>query len=156
MPNARRRILRRGAVLILVLAILGGTVLFLGERGVPPGFVTFAQSAKELDAYDFVEITAQVSAPHPLNPFTGGVIRGTFERADSSQRAEVEGFCDAEDGSVYRVRFMPSKPGDYTYSVEYRQGGSSTTSTGTFRVRDGHRRGLIRIDPEHRWHFIWE
>jgi hypothetical protein len=32
MPNARRRILRRGAVLILVLAILGGTVLFLGER----------------------------------------------------------------------------------------------------------------------------
>jgi len=156
MPNARRRILRRGAVLILVLAILGGTVLFLGERGVPPGFVTFAQSAKELDAYDFVEITAQVSAPHPLNPFTGGVIRGTFERADSSQRAEVEGFCDAEDGSVYRVRFMPSKPGDYRYSVEYRQGGSSTTSTGTFRVRDGHRRGPIRIDPEHRWHFVWE
>ena len=50
MPNARRRILRRGAVLTLVLAILGGTVLFLGERGVPPGFVTFAQSTKELDA----------------------------------------------------------------------------------------------------------
>jgi hypothetical protein len=32
MPNKRRRILRRGAVLILVLAILGGEVLFLGER----------------------------------------------------------------------------------------------------------------------------
>ncbi len=51
---------------------------------------------------------------------------------------------------------MPSAPGDYRYSVEYRQGWSRKTETGTFHVRNGRRRGPIRIDPENRWHFIWE
>jgi hypothetical protein len=51
---------------------------------------------------------------------------------------------------------MPSAPGDYRYSVEYRQDGKSSVSTGTFQATDGHRRGLIRVDSQHRWHFIWE
>jgi hypothetical protein len=51
---------------------------------------------------------------------------------------------------------MPLTPGDYTYSVEYPQGWSGKTSSGTFHVRDGHRRGLVRIDPQNRWHFVWE
>jgi hypothetical protein len=29
-------------------------------------------------------------------------------------------------------------------------------SRGTFHVRSGWRRGPIRIDPQHRWHFLWE
>jgi Protein of unknown function (DUF4038) len=68
----------------------------------------------------------------------------------------VDGFSDAEDGSVYRIRFMPSAPGDYTYSVEYRQGWSSRSATGKFHVRNGGRRGPIRIDSQNRWHFVWE
>ena len=51
---------------------------------------------------------------------------------------------------------MPPAPGDYTYSVEYQQGWSKRTSTGTFHVRNGGRRGPIRVDPQNRWHFIWE
>ena len=27
---------------------------------------------------------------------------------------------------------------------------------GTFQATDGHRSGPIRVDPQHRWHFIWE
>jgi len=46
--------------------------------------------------------------------------------------------CDSEDGSVYRLWFMPLTPGDYTYSVEYRQGWFRKTSSGTFNVRDSH------------------
>jgi hypothetical protein len=51
---------------------------------------------------------------------------------------------------------MPSAAGDYKYFVEYQQGGGSAMSTGTFHASDGHRRGTIRIDSEHPWHFIWE
>ena len=40
---------------------------------------------------------------------------------------------------------MPSGPGDYTYSVEYRQGWSTTTSTGTFHVQG---RRSPRADPD--------
>jgi hypothetical protein len=133
-----------------------GAVLLVGGHGLPPGSVSFSQSTKDLNAYDFVEITAQVSAPRAPNPFTNAVIRGTFERVTDGKLWQVEGFCDAEDGSLYRIRFMPPAPGDYAYSVEYRQGWSSTTSTGTFHASDGRRRGPIRIDPKNRWHFVWE
>ena len=146
----------RPAIVILSITVLAVAVLLFGGAGLPPRSVWFSQSTKDLKAYDFVEITAQVSAPHASNPFTDAVIRGTFERVADGKRWQVEGFCDAEDGSVYRIRFMPPAPGDYVYSVEYRQGWSSTTSTGTFHASDGRLRGPIRIDPRNRWHFVWE
>jgi hypothetical protein len=68
----------------------------------------------------------------------------------------VEGFCDSEDGSTFRIRFMPPAAGDYRYSVEYRQGRASRRSAGTFHASEGHRRGPIRVDPQYRWHFVWE
>ena len=60
------------------------------------------------------------------------------------------------DGSVFRIRFMPASPGDYAYSVDYKQGGDETTHTGTSRRPPGHRRGPLRVDPKYPWHFIWE
>jgi hypothetical protein len=141
--------------ILLLLAILVVFALLV-RRVLPPWSVAFSQSTENLEAYDFVELTAQVSAPHPPNPFTDASIRGTFELPATGKRWQVEGFCDSQDGSTYRIRFMPSTPGDYTYSVEFHQGWPRRTSTGTFHVSDGHRRGPIRIDPRNRWHFIWE
>jgi hypothetical protein len=68
----------------------------------------------------------------------------------------VDGFCDSTDGGTYRIRMMPSGPGDYSYSVTYRQGDFTRTHTGTFRAIDGHRRGIVRVDQKYPWHFIWE
>ncbi len=149
------RTLRRASVLLLALLGTAAILLFL-RHWLPPGPVSFSQSAQTLDAYDFVEITAHVSRPRAASPFTGAVIIGNFQLAGGQERRRVEGFCDAEDGSVYRVRFMPSIPGDYSYSVEYRQGLSRRSSKGTFHVINGHRRGPIRVDAGNRWHFVWE
>jgi hypothetical protein len=140
-----------------LMAVLAGAGLFLLASGAaPPGAVSFSQSAQSVDAYDFIEVTAQVSPPRAPNPFTDAAIRGTFQTATGDKSWRVDGFCDAEDGSVFRIRFMPPAAGDYTYSVEYRQGWSSRTSDGSFHVRQGRRRGPVRIDPQNRWHFIWE
>ncbi len=124
--------------------------------GLPPGTVAFSQSAADLDAYDFVEVSAQVSGRRPRNPFTDATLLGTFKKADGAQQWRVEGFSDAADGSVYRIRFMPPASGDYTYSVEYRQGLSRRNLSGRFHARIVGRRGPIRIDPQNRWHFVWE
>jgi len=115
---------------------------------------TFAQSATKVDTYDYIEVSAHVAAPRASNPFTGTTFTGTFESAN--RKWEIKGFCDAEDGSLYRIRFMPSAAGDYTYTVEYRQGAASATSSGKFHVTSSTRRGPIRVDPQNRWHFIWE
>src|ERR1700677_3096821 len=121
-----------------------------------PQKVTFTTPTGDTEAYDYVEVTANVDHPDAPNAFTGASLNGTFSKTDGSGRREVEGFCDSPDGSVLRIRFMPSAPGDYTYSVTYRQDAFEAAGSGTFRSVDGHRRGPIRVDPKYPWHFVWE
>jgi hypothetical protein len=121
-----------------------------------PREITFSQSSPSVEAYDFVEIVIQVSPPDLRNPFTEAFVAGSFAKAGSTDRAKVDGFCDSADGTVYRIRFMPSQPGDYSYVVTYRQGDSDKTYSGTFRSLDGRRRGILRVDPNYPWHFQWE
>ena len=120
-----------------------------------PKAVSFSQP-DSVEAYDFVEVAVNLAGPDARNPFTDATLRGSFGKSGAAQRLEVEGFCDSADGSVFRIRFMPSSPGEYTYSVTYRQGAFDKTHTGTFHATDGHRRGPIRVDPQYPWHFIWE
>ena len=72
---------------LLLLAIVAGFVIvFLAGFSLPPRAVTFSQSTRDLEAYDFVEVIAQVSGPHPQNPFTDGAIRSTFQTAAGNRR----------------------------------------------------------------------
>ncbi len=121
-----------------------------------PAEVSFTQSAPRVEAYDFVEVTAAIAAPGAANPFTGATLSGWFARRGAADRVNVEGFCDAADGSLFRIRFMPSSAGDYTYSVTYRQGGNEKRYEGAFQAAAGRRRGPIRVDPQYPWHFVWE
>jgi hypothetical protein len=121
-----------------------------------PREVAFSQSAASVAAYDFVEVSLHVSAPVAGNPFTEAEVTGWFGMAGTMERVKVDGFCDSADGTVFRIRFMPSKPGDYTYTVKYADKGFEKSYDGTFHATAGGRRGPIRVDPEHRWHFIWE
>src|SRR5271156_6932089 len=109
----RGGVLRSGIrVLLLVVVVVGGILFLFVPGGLPPGTVTFSQSAADLDAYDFVEVSAQVSGRRPRNPFTDATLLGTFKKADGAEQWRVEGFSDAADGSVYRIRFMPAVSGD--------------------------------------------
>ena len=144
-----RRFLRLPVLLILLAAAQGNAA-----RATPQD-VLFSQSAREVDAYDFVEVTLNVSKPDARNPFTDVTVEGHFEKVGGADRLSVDGFCDSPDGSVYRVRFMPAKPGDYAYSVTYRQGDFEKVHAGTFRAMDGKQRGMVKIDPAYPWHFIW-
>jgi hypothetical protein len=121
-----------------------------------PKEVSFSQSSESVEAYDFIEVTVNVTTPDVHNPFTDAALRGSFRKAGAKEQIDVEGFCDSADGSVFRIRFMPATPGEYTYSVAYRQGDFERTFAGKFHATDGHRRGPIRVDRQYPWHFIWE
>jgi hypothetical protein len=120
-----------------------------------PKAISFQQSVQTVDAYDFVEVNVQVERPDAANPFTDVVVKGSFGKR-GGDRLSVDGFCDSPDGSTFRVRFMPATAGEYTYSITYRQGEFERVHNGTFRAANGGRRGLLRIDPKYRFHFIWE
>jgi Protein of unknown function (DUF4038)/Domain of unknown function (DUF5060)/Putative collagen-binding domain of a collagenase len=121
-----------------------------------PASVSYSTAPSQVDAYDFAEITATVASPDAHDPFEDATLTGTLTTEDGSHHWDVEGFCDSDNGSVFRIRFMAPQRGGYKYSVTYRQGGFEKTATGTFQAIDAHRRGTIGVDPKYPWHFIWE
>jgi len=100
-------------------------------------------------------VTLQVKPAAVKNPFTDVFVQGTF-RQEGAAPIAVEGFCDSPDGTIYRIRFMPAQPGKYEYSITYQQGDFSQSHTGTFEVKASKRRGILRVDEDYPWHFIWE
>ena len=138
---------------VAVLALLTG----LGRCiAAVPANVSFAPAASSIEAYEFAEVTINVAQPDARNPFTDVSVIGSFSPVIGEERWKVEGFCDSPDGSVYKIRFMPRAAGDYKYAVSFRAGSLQKDFTGSFHVTDGHRKGPVRIDPQYRWHFIWE
>jgi hypothetical protein len=133
------------------------SLAFSATLGAAPRQVTVTFSPLEnLEVYDIFELTFHVDRPDAPNPFTDVTLRGTFAKDGTSEKWNIEGFCDSPDGSVFRLRFMPSSPGDYTYTVTYQQGSFQNRTDGGVRVSAGHRRGPLRVDPNYPWHFIWE
>src|SRR5262245_52594998 len=81
----------------IALTAIAVSVLGCGGRVRPMG-VSSSRSADQVEAYDFVEITAKLRPPAPPNPFTGAELRGWFESLDGRFRREIDGFCDSPDG----------------------------------------------------------
>ncbi len=75
------------------------------------------------------------------NPFLDHAITGTF--VGERERVKVNGFYD--DESVYRVRFMPSHAGRYTYTVS--GGAMNAPVTGEFEAvaPTGNNHGPVRV-----------
>ncbi len=121
-----------------------------------PANVTFSSPEPRIDRYGFVEITASVQAPDAANPFEDASFTGVFETTAGAHRRQVEGFCDSANGSTFRIRFLAAENAGYKYTVTYRQGNFERTSQGTFRAVEAHKRGILRVDPDYPWHFIWE
>jgi hypothetical protein len=147
-----RRAARRAATIISLIVVLSAAP---GILQAAPGGVSFSQSAASISAYNFVEVTVHVTSPDARNPFIEASVTGQFAAAGQAP-TQVNGFCDSSDGSVFRIRFMPNKPGEYTYTVTYQQGDFTKSHQGNFRATDGHLKGILRVDPKYPWHFVWE
>ena len=103
------------------VGVVAATVLLYASAAFSKSSVRFSQSAASVEAYDFVEVAMAVDQPNSINCFTRASVTGSFTKASGSA-VQVEGFCDSTDGSVYRIRFMPSALGDYTYHVALQAG----------------------------------
>src|SRR5213078_4409759 len=96
--------------------------------------ITYSQSATQVHCFDFVEVMIRVASPVAANPFTDITVSGEFTR-DGGAPLRADGFCDAEDGSMFRIRFMPTQPGRHAYSVEIQGQGLDGRHTGSFAAR---------------------
>lgn len=135
-------------------------IILLGLGWVAPVWsaspkVEFCEHAAEVQTYDFVEVEIRVANPNATNPFTEVSVQGRFG-PEGGTPVHVDGFCDSPDGSVFRIRFMPTRAGRHEYTIQYKQKDLESAHQGTFTAVTAGRKGLLRVDPENRWHFIWE
>ena len=139
-----------------------GLILFtIGALAARARADSFHQSAKTVDRFNYVEVTLTLDRPAKGNPFVDASLAGVLQHAVPSVRspltppANVDGFCDRDDGRVFRIRFMPTVEGRYTYTVTFRNGASELKHSGEFTARTGKRRGMVLRDEEHPTHFTW-
>jgi hypothetical protein len=101
-----------------------------------------------------VEATLRVEHSAAQNPFTDVSVTGSIQLGDGTS-LPVTGFCDSADGTTHRVRFLPQQPGNYDYSIIYHEAGHTETFRGRFIAKPSQRRGPLRVDPAHPYHFIY-
>ena len=114
----------------------------------------FTLSSNAVETYDYAEITV-TGAPVAGNPFVDATLTGEFTR-NGDAATIVTGFCDSPDGSLFRIRFLPAKPGPYQFTVRLQTPAGEATWAGSFTATASHRKGLVRVDADHPWHFVWE
>jgi hypothetical protein len=78
---------------------------------IPMGAAEFRASASSVPVYDFVEVEVRTRASQG-NPFIDAQLTGELRHGESPA-ISGDGFCDSPDGSVFRIRFMATRPGDY-------------------------------------------
>ncbi len=117
------------------------------------GAVRFEPSSNAVEAQEFVEIVVH-SAKSAQNPFQRFALRGTLRTPDAAALS-VDGFCDSPDGSLHRIRFLAVKPGSYSYDLQFEQGTEKAIYSGTFTAKPSRRKGLVAVDRENPFHFVW-
>ena len=125
------------------------------DAGAQMPALTFRGPDTAVKVYDFAEVAIEVKHTSAANPFTDVAVTGEFCR-EAGEPVQVEGFCDSVDGHLFRIRFMPSVPGRYNYSVIFRQGSEETSHKGSFSAIPGRRSGILRVDAKYPEHFVWE
>lgn len=110
--------------------------------------IRFLPPEPETEVFGIAEATICTGEPIE-DPFRCVTVQG-----ECDGRA-VRGFCDAQDGSVYRIRFMPMREGEHAFSVVFRYGETEASHTGRFTARDAGRPGLLQADPDYPFHFRW-
>jgi hypothetical protein len=113
----------------------------------------FQQKASLIEAFDFQEVTIKVNSKNIKNPFTDVVITGEFTQG--ATKRTVSGFCDAQDGSLYKLRFMPQKEGEYKYNVAFTANGKKYSYQNKFNVVASTRSGPLQVDADNPTHFIY-
>ena len=119
-----------------------------------PSF-SFSQKVTEVEVYDFVELIITGKAGQVDNPFTDVNIMGYFT-GPAGNKDSIEGFCDEQYGKIYKVRYMPSSTGKYSFRIAVKCQGKTKYFKGNLNVLASGRTGPVRVDSEHPWHFIYE
>src|SRR6267154_371390 len=119
--------------LLLATGLLNTIVFSPSNLVATPRDVSFSMPPNSVEVYDILELSATISSPDAANPFTAATLDGDFSLGSSHEAFHVSGFCDSTDGAIFRIRFMPSKPGTYQFNLVYAQDAFTSPRPDSYR-----------------------
>lgn len=128
----------------------------LASTGSGSGEITARLLEDPVETFDFAEVSIHVPTPVPGNPFTDAEVTGTL-REEGAAPISLLGFCDSDDGTLFRIRFLARRPGTSSFTVRYSvpAQGIDWSWSSSFRAVPSSRKGIVIVDPERPYHFRW-
>lgn len=148
-----------GALLAVCLLVLAPSVDARPRLAVTDPTSTWitAQLASDtVEVFDFAEVAVHVATPFEGNPFTGVEVTGTLTEVGAAPIA-VPGFCDSDNGTLFRIRFLARRLGEHAITVRYAvpSRGIEWSWASSFQAEASGRKGIVTVDPDHPYHFLW-
>lgn len=141
----------------LILLFVFTPSLLLGQRP------SFTLNHNSVETFDYAVVTVTMPAVKSARPAEDILITGMFI-SPTNDTSRIDGFCDSSDGSIHRIRFMPTKPGAYRFMVKsyavYRRQIKNVLTTGraqtgsyfgAFTATAEKRRGTTTTDSKQRY-----
>ncbi len=150
--RVRRRAFSSGTI-VLTLVSLGVFVCLAPATLAGTRSVMLARESEEARLYEPFDVGLRVTSPVASNPFTDVSIEAVFT-PDGGAPITVHGFCDATDGTFFRVRFCPSVRTRHTLRITYTDAAGSETFEGCLEVGWSPSPGFARVDPRFPGRFI--
>lgn len=119
------------------------------------GDIRIEKSASIVEQYDYVEFTLHHDNTDIQNPFLDAMVSAVVE-GPQNRATKITGFCDSDDGSIYKLRYMPDQPGEYSVNIRFVVNGKNIQFMEKFKAIPSDRNGLLRVDEDYPYHFIWE
>jgi hypothetical protein len=107
--------------------------------------ITFHPQSLSVACFDYFEVLIRTHNPI-ADPFRSVKVTGEFDEK------HIDGFCDAQDGSVYRVRFLATNPGEHRFTVFFAHGETKKSFSGSFVAGKSDSKGILRAKD---WGFVW-
>jgi Domain of unknown function (DUF5060)/Protein of unknown function (DUF4038) len=136
---------------------LSFVAILLVAAGAPAASVTFLDRKAEVPVFEPFECVTETKDLNLANPFADATFTAAFTTPGGKTKT-VAGFCDAADGTTYRLRFLPLEPGVHKYTLKFERadGNVLTSPEHTLTVtKDAKARGMIGVDTKHPHHFVW-
>lgn len=135
---------------VLILSI----ILCVFSAGIAGSNISI-ETPSSANRYGIAEFVIRLQGYKISNPFTEILVKGKFTSGNSV--LEAEGFCDSQDGSVFRLRFSPENAGAvYSYNITVSGPGIKKSFNGNFTCINSTDPGPVITDPEHPKHFIYK
>lgn len=137
----------------MTVAFLGlaACLVFSGANSAP----AILKAPTAVKRFDPAEFAIQIASPQFANPFVEADVTGEFTPA-GGQAVQVQGFCDSQDGSLFRLRFCPDLGSTvYKYRILIKGPSFEQVFTGELRSESSDRAGPVVVEPQHRKHFVY-